>query len=64
MLADEQSLLDELLALDSGLTDWEVGFLESLLTQEWGSRLRKKQRKCLSELGEKMDLGGLHEVAT
>jgi len=63
MLDDEQSLLDELLEVDSGLTDWEVKFLESLKTQEWRGQLRKKQRKCLSEIGVKSDLGGLHEFA-
>jgi hypothetical protein len=55
---DELDMLDELLDLESGLTAWEMDFLESLDRQrerKWSD----PQRDKLSQIAERLDKGGL-----
>jgi hypothetical protein len=53
--ADEQSRarehLDELLALDSGLSDWEVNFIESVSHRD--DNLTEKQINIIYEIYER-----------
>lgn len=54
--SEDAKLVDDLCAIESGLSDWEVGFVESLAKQiEVGRKLSDKQRakaeKILEEKG-------------
>ena len=56
--ANALTLLDELLAAESGLTAWEMDFIESLDRQR-GRVFSDKQVARLGEIGERLELGGL-----
>jgi hypothetical protein len=55
---DEQQLLDDLLAVESGLTAWEMDFIESLDRQR-ARALSPKQREVMGRIADKVGLGGL-----
>jgi len=46
--AAAMALLEELLELDSGLTSWEIGFIESL--DEWDGHFTEGQYEKLQEV--------------
>lgn len=56
MTEHEQSLLDDLLALDSGLTAWEVEFIDNLDKNWRGRDLTEKQEQVLHRIAKKADL--------
>ena len=58
MTPDEENLLDDLPSQDSGLTAWEMDFIESLDARR-KRPLTPKQRNRLNEIAEKLDLGGV-----
>jgi len=55
--ANALTLLDELLAAESGLTAWEMDFIESLDRQR-GRTFSDKQRDILDRIGTKLGLAG------
>ena len=55
--ANALTLLDELLATESGLTAWEMDFIESLDRQR-GRTFSDKQRDILDGIGTKLGLAG------
>lgn len=53
MQRDWEQLLDDLLDLESGLTEWELGFIESL--DKWRGRdLSEKQEATLQRIADKL----------
>jgi hypothetical protein len=52
VISDEE-MLDELLALESGLTEWELEFVENISHRERPLELSDKQREKLRGLWEK-----------
>jgi len=58
MNPDEEQLLDDLLAVESGLTAWEMDFIESLDKQRTRA-LSDKQRDVVNRIADKVGLGGL-----
>lgn len=46
-----RSLLDELLALESGLTEWEVDFVDDL--SRWEGAFTEKQAETLEKIYER-----------
>ena len=46
-----QDVLQELLDIESGLTDWEVGFIESLLNRQ--GDFTQKQKDMLDKIYER-----------
>ena len=58
MTGDEQSLLDDLLAVDSGLTGWEMDFVESLDRQCRDMTLSPARKQKMDEIAEKVGLLG------
>jgi hypothetical protein len=57
MTDTERAMLDECLAADHGLNDWEIGFLESL-DKIRSFSLSEKQMACLVKINSKvLDLG-------
>lgn len=59
MTHDEQCLIDDILATDSGLTGWEMDFVEELDRSCRECSLSEKQRDKLNQIAEKLGLGGL-----
>lgn len=56
MHRDLQTLLDDLLEIESGLTGWEVSFIENL-DADWRDReLTEKQHATLNEIARKCGL--------
>jgi hypothetical protein len=53
MTADEQAKLDECLAADHGLTNWEMEFLDSLNRQR-DMLMSEKQAACLEKINAKV----------
>ena len=43
-----RSILDELLDVDSGLTDWETDFLDSV--SKWAGKLTRKQGVTIEKI--------------
>ncbi len=58
MTADEQSLLDDLLAVESGLSGWEMDFIESLDRQCRELTLSPARKQKMDEIAEKVGLVG------
>lgn len=51
MTTEDSKMLNELLALDEGLTDWEVGFIESLdAARGMGFTFTERQRVKLRQV--------------
>ena len=57
MTDDQESLLDDILALESGLTAWEIDFAENLDASCRTRDLSEKQSDVLNRIAEKNDLG-------
>lgn len=59
-LSDDAKLARDLCAIESGLTDWEVGFIESITNQiDRGRDLSDRQREVAEKiLGEKGEMHG------
>lgn len=50
----EQEMLDELLELESGLSEWEIGFIDNMAVQlERKQKLTLKQHDKLKEIWRK-----------
>lgn len=54
MTKDHQGMVDELLDLFSGLSDWEMEFLDSIDKKRAKSDLTPKQAQILKKLWDKM----------
>lgn len=59
MTHDEQKLLDGLLAVESGLTAWEMDFIENTDKSFRERSLSDEQRYWLNWIADKVGLGGL-----
>lgn len=53
MTEDQLKKLDELLELEDGLSDWEVGFIENLSTQR-SNALSDRQADKLQQIWERL----------
>lgn len=54
MTRDEEKMLDECLDTETGLTDWEIGFIEAL-DRDWRGRpLSEKQHDALERTVNKV----------
>lgn len=60
MTHDEQKLVDDLLLIESGLTGWEMDFLDNLDNGFRERALSERQRDRLNDIAEKCGLGGIH----
>lgn len=50
---DYCNMLDELLAVEHGLTDWEIKFLDSL-NDEWRGKMTTKQAEKLEKIWDRV----------
>ena len=50
MTSEQRQRVSNLLNLEEGLTDWEIGFLDNLMEKYWETSLTKKQDRRLKDI--------------
>ena len=57
MTEEEQDMLDMLLEVEGGMTDWEIGFVEDMANRPKHWKLSMKQAEKLRQIAERIEEG-------